>query len=170
MALCGEFPADQLYRLIPSSSYAEKVITQLKSEKLLRVHYRDKLRGYRLTKRSKEYLLQEAPKRFALYLTGNADTNQIRSEKSRRLRLHLRAEGYLTLFHAGIPVFLMRSRICFSPAIKPVSGMCEAIHCSIPQEKSNDWEMIQQKSVIHGAWESCSRQNASLQSIIPGTP
>ena len=60
MALCGEFPADQLYRLIPSSSYAEKVITQLKSEKLLRVHYRDKLRGYRLTKRSKEYQIGRA--------------------------------------------------------------------------------------------------------------
>lgn len=104
-ALCGEFPADQLYRLIPSSSYAEKIITQLKSEKLLRVHYRDKLRGYRLTKRSKEYLLQESPERFAPYLTGNTDTNQVRSEKSRRLRLHLRAEGYLTLLHAGIPVF-----------------------------------------------------------------
>ena len=117
-ALCGEFPADQLYRLIPSSSYAEKVITQLKSEKLLRVHYRDKLRGYRLTKRSKEYLLQEAPKRFALYLTGNADTNQIRSEKSRRLRLHLRAEGYLTLFHAGIPVFPDEKPDLFLPGYK----------------------------------------------------
>lgn len=170
MALCGEFPADQLYRLIPSSSYAEKVITQLKSEKLLRVHYRDKLRGYRLTKRSKEYLLQEAPKRFALYLTGNADTNQIRSE---RVGVSGSISGQKDILHCFMReslFFLMRSRICFSPAIKPVSGMCEAIHCSIPQEKSNDWEMIQQKSVIHGAWESCSRQNASLQSIIPGTP
>ena len=66
--------------------------------------------------------------------------------------------------------FLMRSQICSSPAIKLVSGMREAIHCFIPQGKSNDWEMIQQRSVIHGAWESCSRQNASLQSIIPETP
>lgn len=117
-ALCGEFPADQLYRLISSSSYAEKVITQLKSEKLLRVHYRDKLRGYRLTKRSKEYLLQESPKRFAVYLTGNTDTNQIRSEKSRRLRLHLRAEGYLTLLHAGIPVFPDEKPDLFLPGHK----------------------------------------------------
>ena len=50
-ALCGEFPAEQLYRLIPSSSYAEKVITQLKSEKLLRVHYA--LQGVSLTRNSK---------------------------------------------------------------------------------------------------------------------
>lgn len=37
-ALSGEFPADQLSRLIPSQAYAEKVITQLKADKLLRVH------------------------------------------------------------------------------------------------------------------------------------
>ena len=104
-ALCGEFPSDQLHRLIPSETYAEKVITQLKSEKLLRTHYRDKLRGYRLTKKAKQYLLSNHPERFSFYLTGNSETNQIRSEPSRRLRLHQRAEGYLTLLHAHIPMF-----------------------------------------------------------------
>ena len=48
--MCGEFPADQLNRLIPSASYAEKLITDLKAEHLIRTHYRDALRGYRLTK------------------------------------------------------------------------------------------------------------------------
>ena len=79
-ALSGEFPADQLSRLIPSQAYAEKVITQLKAEKLLRIHYRDKLRGYRLTKKSKEMLLQDNAARFTFYLTGNTETNQVRSE------------------------------------------------------------------------------------------
>lgn len=104
-ALCGEFPAEQLYRLIPSQSYAEKTITQLKNEKMLRIHYKDKLRGYRLTKRAKQYLLETNPHRFSFYLTGNTDTNLIRSEPPRRLRLHQRAEGYLTLLHAGIRLF-----------------------------------------------------------------
>ncbi len=49
VALCGEFPADQLTRLIPSPSYGEKLITELKAQKLLRTHYRDHLRGYRLS-------------------------------------------------------------------------------------------------------------------------
>lgn len=104
-ALCGEFPAEQLQRLIPSQSYAEKVITSLKAEKLLRTHYRDRLRGYRLTKKSKALLLETNPSRFRFYLTGNSETNQIRSEPMRRLRLHQKAETYLTLFHAGIPLF-----------------------------------------------------------------
>lgn len=104
-ALSGEFPADQLSRLISSQAYAEKVITQLKADKLLRVHYRDKLRGYRLTKKSKEMLLQDNPERFTFYLTGNAETNQIRSEPTRRMRLHQKSEAYITLYHAGIPLY-----------------------------------------------------------------
>lgn len=104
-ALSGEFPADQLGRLIPSQAYAEKVITQLKTDKLLRTHYRDKLRGYRLTKKSKELLLQDNPERFSFYLTGNTETNQIRSEPTRRMRLHQKAEAYITLHHAGVPLF-----------------------------------------------------------------
>lgn len=48
VGISGEFPVNQLHRLIESSSYAEKIITELKNEKLIRTHYRDRLRGYRL--------------------------------------------------------------------------------------------------------------------------
>ena len=70
IGMCGEFPADQLNRLIPSASYAEKLITDLKAEHLIRTHYRDALRGYRLTKAAKEMLLSVSPLRFQCYLTG----------------------------------------------------------------------------------------------------
>lgn len=110
IGICGEFPADQLNRLIPSASYGEKLITELKAEKLIRTHYRDSLRGYRLTKAAKEILLSAHPLRFHYYLTGNTETNLIRSEVSRRIRLHQKAETYLTLLHAGIP---------FYPDVKP---------------------------------------------------
>lgn len=52
VGLCGEFPSGQLNRLIESDSYAEKVVTDLKQSKLIRTHYKDGLRGYRLTKRA----------------------------------------------------------------------------------------------------------------------
>ena len=84
VALCGEFPADQLTRLIPSPSYGEKLITELKAQKLLRTHYRDHLRGYRLTGRAKQMLLAQNPERFRDFLTGNTETNQVRSEVTRR--------------------------------------------------------------------------------------
>lgn len=105
VGLCGEFPSGQLNRLIESDSYAEKVVTDLKQSKLIRTHYKDGLRGYRLTKQAKELLLSQNSCRFQNYLTGNAETNLIRSELPRRLRLHQKAETYLTLSHAGIPFF-----------------------------------------------------------------
>ncbi len=105
IGISGEFPAEQLSRLISSPSYAEKVITELKKDKLIRTHYRDKLRGYRLTQKSKEMLLSENYSRFHYYLEGNAETNLIRSEPSRRIRLYQKAETYLMLFHSGIPIF-----------------------------------------------------------------
>lgn len=105
VGICGEFPAEQLNRLISSASYAEKLVTELRTEKLIRIHYRDKLRGYRLTKAAKEILLSRRPARFHCYLTGNTETNLVHSEVTRRIRLHQKAETYLTLFHAGIPFF-----------------------------------------------------------------
>ena len=47
VGISGEFPVNQLHRLIESSSYAEKIITELKIEKLSRTHYRERLRGDR---------------------------------------------------------------------------------------------------------------------------
>lgn len=94
--ISGELPADQLSRLISSPSYCEKLITGLKKEKLIRTHYRDKLRGFRLTKKSKQLLLKNNPKRFQFYLTGNTETNQVRSKVSRRVRLYQKAQAYIT--------------------------------------------------------------------------
>lgn len=105
IGICGEFPSGQLSRLLESTSYAEKLITDLKADKLIRTHYRDRLRGYRLTGRAKKLLLSSHPERFQSFLTGNTETNQVRSEVFKRLRLHQKAETYLTLLHAGIPFF-----------------------------------------------------------------
>lgn len=129
VGLCGEFPSGQLNRLIESDSYAEKVVTDLKQSKLIRTHYKDGLRGYRLTKRAKELLLSQNPCRFQNYLSGNAETNLIRSELPRRLRLHQKAENYLTLSHAGIPFFQMKSHCFFLNPAKRLRFLCEAFLC-----------------------------------------
>lgn len=118
IGISGEFPADQLNRFISSPSYMEKIITGLKTERLLKTHYRDKLRGYRLTKKSKQLLLSTNPDRFQFYLSGNAETNQIRSEVTRRIRLHQKAEAYLTLLLAGIPIYPDQKPKVFSPGNK----------------------------------------------------
>ncbi|MDD3279566.1 MAG: hypothetical protein PHG16_11930 [Lachnospiraceae bacterium] len=121
IGICGEFPALSLNRFFTSPSYAEKVITELKRDKLIRTHYKDKLRGYRLTKRAKEMLLSANPDRFTCYLTGNTETNLIRSEVPKRLRLHQKVNTYLTLLHAGVPIFADEKPALFHPVSEAIT-------------------------------------------------
>lgn len=112
-ALSGEFPTDLLGRLGVGPSYGEKLITHLKEKKLLRTHYRDKLRGYRLTAAGKNMLLSINPERFTFYLTGSSETNQPRSEPPRRLRLHQAARIYQMLLQANIQIFRDQKPLLF---------------------------------------------------------
>lgn len=104
-AVCGELPAPLLKRLPGSSSYKEALVTSLKKDRLLRTFYKDSFRGYRLGRRAKSSLLANQPERFAFYLTGNADTNLLKSELPRRLRLHRIAETYVAMQNAGVSIF-----------------------------------------------------------------
>ncbi len=114
-AICGELPSSLLPRLPESTSYLETVIRGLKKDKLLRVYYRDRLRGFRLTASAKSKLLEINSSRFSFYLTGNAETNLLKSEPSRRMRLHSLAQVYVLMMNASIEVFRDRKPDIFSP-------------------------------------------------------
>lgn len=118
IAVCGDFPASLLNRLPGSVSYQETLISSLKKNKLIKVYYRDKLRSYRLGVRAKAYLLADIPNRFSFYLTGNADTNLLKSEITRRLRLHRIAEIYISMLNAGISIYRDEKPDIFSPENK----------------------------------------------------
>lgn len=104
-ALSGECSPNVLTHLNISQSYVEKLITRLKSEKYLKTHYKDQLRGYRLTAAGKKFLLSINPERFSFYLTGSCDTNQPRSDYPRRLRLQQASICYVLFLNAGIQIF-----------------------------------------------------------------
>lgn len=103
-ALSGEFPANQLERL-GSVAYMDNVVKELKRNGLLRSYYKDKLRGFRLTAKAKALLLSDNPDRFLFCLTGSCETNQPKSEVTRRLRLHRMAEAIVTMYGAGVAVY-----------------------------------------------------------------
>lgn len=105
IAISGEFPVNAASKINCSKDYLTKVIKQLKSDELLLSYYRNKVRGYRLTKKAKDQLLHDNANRYSFYLTGNAETNQVKSELVRRLRLHRLAETYLIMLQTGISVF-----------------------------------------------------------------
>ena len=62
IAISGEFPQKDLYRIAGGKSYKESVVGTLKREGLIKTYYRDSLRGLRLTCRAKKLLVQTTPK------------------------------------------------------------------------------------------------------------
>ena len=113
IALSGECSTDILSHLGISPSYGEKLITKLKNENFIKTHYKDRLRGYRLTGKSKKMLLEENPERFLFYLSGNTDTNRPRSDYPRRLRLQQASIVYSMLQNSGITFFRDKKPLLF---------------------------------------------------------
>ena len=128
IAISGECSPRVLAHLHLSTSYGEKLITRLKKEGCIRTHYKDGLRGYRLTGRGKKLLLGENPARFSFYLSGSSDTNQPRSEYPRRLRLQQASIAYAMLRCAGVEIFRDRK----APLFQPGTGQRAPYHMALP--------------------------------------
>ena len=94
------------------------MVKALKANKLLYTYYRNNLRGYRLTAHTKRALCKDNPDRFSFFLTGAAETNILKSEIARRLRLHRVAEATVTMMNAGVSVFRDKKPTLFSPVWK----------------------------------------------------
>ena len=115
IAISGECSTDVISYLGISHSYAEKLITKLKDDNLIKTHYKDRLRGYRLTRNGKKLLLQEFPNRFSFYLNGNTDTNRPRSDFPRRIRAQQTSIVYAMLQNSGIAIFRDEKPPIFQP-------------------------------------------------------
>jgi hypothetical protein len=106
IAISGELPVSQIKRLNGGGEYKRiKLIPSLKQKKFITTYYNDKLRGYRLTNISKNMLLNDSCDRFSFFFTGNADTNILKSEIKRRLRLKSIAETFVTMQNAGVSIY-----------------------------------------------------------------
>ena len=127
-ALSGECSPDILSRLGIGPSYGEKLVTKLKDEALLKTHYKDRLRGYRLACGGKKLLLAQNPERFSFYLSGNTETNHPRSGYPRRLRLQQASHIYAMLLNAGITFFRDEKPLIFRE--EPQAG--ESVRMPLP--------------------------------------
>ena len=105
IAVCGEFPVDQLSRLTGGERYKENVITDLKAYKWIHTYYADQYRAFRLSRNGKMMLLEKSPERFDFWLTGANETNHLKSEITRRLRLRRIAEATVTMLNAGAQIY-----------------------------------------------------------------
>ncbi|MCM1489166.1 MAG: hypothetical protein NC203_12455, partial [Firmicutes bacterium] len=80
-----------------------------------RTFYKNGLRGYRLTATAKKLLIAAHPDRFSFALTGSCETNHIKSEVTKRLRLHRIAETTISMQNAGISIYRDEKTALFSP-------------------------------------------------------
>ena len=130
IAISGECSPRALTHLHLSTSYGEKLTTRLKKEGYIRTHYKDGLRGYRLTSRGKKLLLGENSARFSFYLSGSSDTNRPRSDIPRRLRLQQASIAYAMLQKAGVEIFRDRKPPLFQPGTQ--TGPVPAYDMTLP--------------------------------------
>ena len=105
VAISGEMPANLPEKIVGSKSYAASLITDLKKRGYLLLRYRDGVRGYVLGKRGKNYLLQHYYQDVERYLTGASETNHVKSEREKRLRLHRMSQTWTYFFSCGNLIF-----------------------------------------------------------------
>ena len=141
-AICGELPAGLVCRIPGSGSYKETVLCSLRKGGLLRTYYQDRLRGYRLGRKAKGYLLADCPGRFGFYLTGKTDTNRLKCEVSRRVRLHRIAEVYVAMMNAGVAVFRDEKPAVFVGSRVQAPGMERAAFYSSREVKEMGVETV----------------------------
>ena len=166
MAICGEVPCTCSARLTASESYRKKVVTSLTHDKLLRIFSRHHLRGYRLGVRGKRLLLQQEPERFAFYLSGCSDTNAIKSEVSRRVRLHRIAQTYVTMLNAGAMIYRDEKPPIFSPAASGSIRIEQPCFYDSREMKEAELEMLKIRgSRMAGALFTSSRVFAVYNSM-----
>ena len=123
IALSGECSPDALSLLGIRPAYCAKLITGLKENNYIKTHYKDRLRGYRLTSNGKKLLLSTNPDRFLFYLSGNTDTNRLRSDYARRIRLQNTSMVYAMLMNAGTNLFRDQKPLIFQPSITGSSSV-----------------------------------------------
>jgi len=145
IAISGELPANAIYRLGGGESYKEKLVTNLKKSDVIKTYYKDGLRGYRLTAKTKKELLFGNPDRFKFYLTGMVETNRIQSDIKRRLRLHRVASVNVIMYQAGVKIFRDDKPDVFNNNNEPVAVTYPAFYGS-REYKELDSDMIKVKN------------------------
>lgn len=127
-ALCGELSPLAASRLVPSQSYRYHVLEDLVKAKLLRPYRRDKVKGYRLTRRAKNRLSKQNSDRYAALFSGSVRTNGYASELPRRLRMHRLGESLAMMMLCGVRVFRDEKADLFGARTQPQNSQLPAFY------------------------------------------
>lgn len=141
IAISGELPAGLVGEIVESESYAAALITRLKKENYISVRNAGGYKGYVLRRKGKRYLLERYEDDLSFFLSGSAQTNHVKSEPEKRLRLYRMSEVWVFLWKMGIEIFQSQ---------KPDLG--------------NGFEKVGKKQCIMAVWNT---KRAQKQSRVP---
>lgn len=105
IAISGELPAGLVGEIVGSETYAAALITRLKKEHYISVRNAGGFKGYVLRSKGKRYLLKKYEDDLFFFLSGSAQTNHVKSEQEKRLRLHRMSEVWVFFMKMGIEIF-----------------------------------------------------------------
>ncbi len=105
LALTNELSSDNIKSFFSSAGYAEKIITRLKKDSLIRNTVEGGKPVYRLTKHGKEKLRELLPDVFGPLLEGHKTMNRIREEKRRIERRHKLTKILSLFYKMNIKIF-----------------------------------------------------------------
>ena len=105
IALSGEMPADWIGQAVGSDSYGARLLTMLKKDGMIKLRKGGGIRGYLLREKGKAYLMEKYRKDVEIFLSGSSCTNHVKSEPSRRLRLHRMSMVWVFCRRSGVKVF-----------------------------------------------------------------
>ena len=114
IAISGELPSYLTGIVVGSPSYAASLVTALKKDGYIHIRSKDGVRGYILSKKGKTYLLNHYETDMRDYLTGASETNHVKSEKEKRLRLHRMSLAWTHFFLQGCIIFSSEKPEIFS--------------------------------------------------------
>ena len=87
--------------IVGSESYAAALITRLKKENYISVRNAGGYKGYVLRGKGKRYLLERYEDDLSFFLSGSAQTNHVKSEPEKRLRLYRMSEVWVFFYEDG---------------------------------------------------------------------
>lgn len=105
IAVSGELPADMVGMVVGSESYAATVITRLKQEGYIAMRNKSGYKGYVLRMKGKRYMLQTYEADVGYFMQGAIETNHVKSEVEKRVRLHRMSKAWVFFEKMGISVF-----------------------------------------------------------------
>lgn len=105
ICMCGECSEKALSILIEDEPNRNRLITSLVTKKLIIRYQKKDLIGFRLTRKSKKMILEDAPERFGFFLENGADYSMRRASISYRIRQHRISETLAMMERAGIEIY-----------------------------------------------------------------